>query len=127
VELGLNIKNGISDVFISPYVRKPNKAVLGIIRQTLACSQNGIIPIFIAPFVEKSIKSFFNAYCGLYCQTLLQFFDPANQTLCDDVIERLNFGNVRVATQVTPHIADWISKIPERWNNLYSAATGKTI
>jgi hypothetical protein len=127
VKLGFLIKNSISDVFISPNVNKPNDAVRRLIRQTLYCSQNGIFPIFVAPFIEKSVYHFIIENHGLMCQTLLQYFNPANQDLCDEVRRWLNFNNVRVVTQVTPHIAKWISRIPSMWNQRYSASTGITI
>lgn len=127
VKLGFLIKNSISDVFISPNIKKPNDVVQRLIRQTLYCSKNGVFPIFIAPFVEKSFKPFITAHYGLYCQTLLQYFDPDNQDLCDEVRRWLNFNNIRVVTQVTPHISRWISGMPSLWNERYSALTGITI
>jgi hypothetical protein len=127
VKLGFIIKNSLSDVFISPNINRPNDAVRRLIRQTLYCHQNGIYPIFIAPFIEKSCYHFIIENYGLMCQTYLQYFDPANQDLCDEIRRWLNFNNVRVVTQVTPHIAGWISRIPSMWNHMYSASTGITI
>jgi hypothetical protein len=127
IELGLLIKNSLADVFISPNIKHPNYVVQRLVKQTLFCSQNGIVSTFIAPFIEKSFKSFITAHYGLYCQTLLQYFDPDSEDLCDEVRRWLNYNNIRVVTQVTPHISKWISGMPALWNNNFSGLTGKTI
>jgi hypothetical protein len=85
LRLGVQVKNVTSEVFIDPNkIRRPTEIYLELIRQFDYCSRNGIVPILISPFIEGSFYCFDDKYGGLHCQTLLQLFNPENETLCTE-------------------------------------------
>jgi hypothetical protein len=121
LRLGVQVKNVTSEVFTDP---KPltyyPDTYRNLTRQFEYCSQKGIIPILIAPFIDKHFYNFTKRYNGLHCQTFLELFRPENAAICYAVKKILKFGNVKVVTEATNRVKEWIDSIPEMWNNRYA-------
>lgn len=121
LEVGTQVKNVTSEVFIDPkMIRNPPSVYGQLTKQFGYCSQNGIVPILVAPFINKRFYNFTKRYSGLHCQTYLELFSPEYAELCSAVKKILKFGNVRVVTEAPQHVKEWIYKIPQRWHERYS-------
>jgi hypothetical protein len=119
--VGVQVKNVTSEVFTDPSaIYNPRKIYRDLARQFEYCSAKGIVPILIAPFVDKRFYNFSKRYNGLHCQTYLQLFSPECSELCYDVKNTLGFGNVKVVTEATQRVRDWIENIPQMWNKRYA-------
>jgi hypothetical protein len=112
LQLGVQIKNGTSEVFTDPKtIRNPPLVYHQLTKQFKYCSQNDIIPILIAPFINKRFYNFTKRYKGLHCQTYLQLFSPEYSDLHYAVKNTLKFRNVKLVTEATEHVKDWINSI----------------
>jgi hypothetical protein len=119
--VGVQVKNVTSEVFTDPNaICNPRKTYNDLTRQFEYCSGKGIVPILIAPFIDNRFYNFSKRYNGLHCQTYLQLFSPEYSELCYDVKNTLRFGNVKVVTEATQRVKDWIENIPQMWNKRYA-------
>lgn len=118
--LGVQVKNITSDVIINPgFVKVKSDLYKVLVRQFDFCSNQRIVPILMAPFIESSFYVFDDMHRGLHDQTLLQFFPPGKEDLCKDIREILHFGNVRTVAEIPQYIREWISRIPQTWENRF--------
>lgn len=114
--LGVQVKNVVSDVIIDPNkIQHKSNLYKRLAKQFEFCSKNGITPILVAPFIDGSFYCFDDSHKGLHCQTLVQFFSPENEELCNDVKKVLKFGNVRVVEEVPITVKSWIARVPDMW------------
>ena len=114
--LGVEVKNVTSDVFLDPdKIRRKTAIYRAIDRHFDFCSTSNIIPVLIAPFIDGSFYCLDDRHKGLHCQTLLQFFNPENEELCNQIKEVLKFGNVRVVEEAPGNVKRWIRRIPQMW------------
>ena len=121
LQVGVQVKNVTSEVFTDPkMILNPSSVYWQLTKQFEYCSKNGIIPILFAPFIDKRFYNFTKRYNGLHCQTYLELFSPEYAELCYAVKKILKFGNVKVVTDATERVRDWIYKIPQMWSNRYA-------
>jgi hypothetical protein len=121
LRLGVQIKNVSSEVFTDPETAGYTSLVYRRLeKQFEYCLQNDIVPILIAPFIDKRFYNFSKRYRGLHCQTYLSLFSPKYSDLYYSVKETLKFGNIKVVTEATNRVKEWIEKIPQMWNNRYA-------
>jgi len=101
--LGIECKNKLSDVYISPGIpRSPNDDHRQIARHFDICSRRGITPILIAPLIDRSFFGFVEPYKGLACRLLFQYLPPDSEELCQSVRREFRIGHVITASQDDP-------------------------
>jgi len=115
LELGVEVKNISSDVFLDPTIlKKPNLTHRQIRKHFEYCFDHNIVPILIAPFIDNLFYRFINKRRGLMCQTYLQLFPLDQAKLHEEIREAFKFGNTRAADELPDHIEGWIRKIPRK-------------
>jgi hypothetical protein len=118
--LGVQVKNGNSDVFHDPqFTNNWSETYLTLRKEFRYCHRHNIIPILIAPFTDHCFYDFAQTYQGLQCQTFLQLLDKEQVELAKAIKKTLRFGNIRATDDAPDNVKRWISRIPQMWANRY--------
>ncbi len=112
--LGIECKNKLSDVYISPDIpKRPNDDHRQIARHFDICSRRGITPILMAPLIDASFFGFVQLYNGLACRLLFQYLPPDSEELCQSVRREFRIGHVVTASEDDPpqNLAAWAARV----------------
>jgi len=120
LNLGVEVKNVTSDVYINPdIIKRPNDDYKQLIKRFHFCTTYKIVPILVAPFIDGSFYVFNDMHKGLLCRTLNQWFSSDMDVLSDEISREFNFGNIEAISEAPDRVKRWISRIPKMWKDRY--------
>jgi hypothetical protein len=115
LRLGIECKNKLSDVYISPDIlSRPNDDHKQLARHFRLCHGWGLIPVLVAPLIDASFFGFIQPFDGLACRLLFQYLPTSNEELCKDVRREFLIGHVVTASEddPPPNLVRWARRVP---------------